>query len=90
MDKRRTFSDKTKFEVVLEVLKGQRTMAEIAAQFEVHPIQVGRWKKVFLERGPSMFFSGKTAEETEWESERERQMKKIGEKGMELDFAKKT
>ncbi len=52
MDKRRSFSDKMKFEVVLEVLKGQRTMAAIAAQFEVHPIQVGRWKKEFLERGP--------------------------------------
>lgn len=90
MDKRRSFSDKMKFEVVLEVLKGQRTMAEIATQFEVHPIQVGRWKKEFLERGPSMFSSGKSATETEWESERERLVKKIGEKEMELDFAKKT
>jgi len=66
MDKRRSFSDKMKFEVVLEVLKGQRTMAEIASQFEVHPIQVGRWKKEFLERGPSMFSSGKSAAENDW------------------------
>ena len=90
MDKRRSFSDKMKFEVVLEVLKGQRTMAEIATQFEVHPIQVGRWKKEFLERGPSMFSAGKSVAETEWESERERLMKKIGEKEMELDFAQKN
>jgi len=90
MDKRRSFSDKMKFEVVLEVLKGQRTMAEIASQFEVHPIQVGRWKKGFLERGPSMFSSGKSAAENDWETERERLMKKIGEKEMELDFAKKN
>lgn len=90
MDKRRSFSDKMKFEVVLEVLKGQRTMAEIATQFEVHPIQVGRWKKEFLERGPSMFSAGKSVAENEWESERERLMKKIGEKEMELDFAKKN
>ena len=90
MDKRRSFSDKMKFEVVLEVLKGQRTMAEIASQFEVHPIQVGRWKKEFLERGPSMFSSGKSAAEYDWETERERLMKKIGEKEMELDFAKKN
>lgn len=90
MDKRRSFSDKMKFEVVLEVLKGQRTMAEIATQFEVHPIQVGRWKKEFLERGPSMFSAGKSAAEVEWDAERERLMKKIGEKEMELDFAKKN
>jgi transposase-like protein len=40
MDKRRSFSDKMKIEVVLEVLKGQRSMTEIASQFEVHSIQV--------------------------------------------------
>ncbi len=37
-----------------------------------------------------MFSAGKSAAETEWESERERLMKKIGEKEMELDFAKKN
>jgi hypothetical protein len=37
-----------------------------------------------------MFSSGKSAAENDWETERERLMKKIGEKEMELDFAKKN
>lgn len=90
MNKRRVFSDKVKFEIVLEVIKGQRSLNEIASQFEVHPTQISRWKKEFLEKGASVFSTGKSESENEWESEKERLMKKIGEKEMELDWAKKN
>ncbi len=90
MEKRRTFGDKLKFEIVLEVLKGQRTVNEIATKFELHPNQIHKWKKEFLEKGPSVFSTGKSESENEWESEKERLMKKIGEKEMELDWAKKN
>ena len=45
-------------------------------------------KGVFGE-GASVFASGKSEAENDWEDERERLMKKIGEKEMELDFVKK-
>ena len=90
MRSRRSFSDKVKFEIVLEVLKGQRTLAEIAAQYEVLPTLISRWKKEFLDKGASVFSSGKPDGESDWEGERERLMKKIGEKEMELDFVKKN
>ena len=90
MRSRRSFSDKVKFEIVLEVLKGQRTLAEIAAQYEVLPTLISRWKKEFLEKGSSVFASVKSEAENDWEDERERLMKKIGEKEMELDFVKKN
>lgn len=90
MNSRRSFSDKVKFEVVLEVLKGQRTVTEIASQYEVQPTLIHRWKKEFLEKGASVFATGKSPAESEWEDERERLMKKIGEKEMELDFVKKN
>ena len=90
MRSRRSFSDKLKFEIVLEALKGQRTIAEIASQYEILPTLIGRWKKEFLEKGASVFSSGKSDADHEWEDERERLMKKIGEKEMELDFVKKN
>jgi transposase-like protein len=34
-----------KARVALEALKEQRTVNQIAALYEVHPVQVGQWKK---------------------------------------------
>lgn len=90
MSSRRSFSDKVKFEIVLEVLKGQRTVTEIASQYEVHPTMISRWKKEFLEKGASVFATGKSEAVSEWEDERERLIKKVGEKEMEVDFLKKN
>jgi len=90
MRSRRSFSDKLKFDVVLEVLKGQRSITEIASQYEILPTLIGRWKKEFLDKGASVFSNGKSEADHEWEDERERLMKKIGEKEMELDFVKKN
>ena len=53
--KRRTFSDDLKFRIVIEAIKGQRQISEIAADFEVHPNQITNWKKQFLDNGPLVF-----------------------------------
>jgi len=90
MSSRRSFSDKVKFEIVLEVLKGQRMVTEIASQYEVHPTMISRWKKEFLEKGSSVFAIGKSEAESDWEDERDRLIKKVGEKEMEVDFLKKN
>ncbi len=42
--RRRQFSAKFKFQVALEALKEQKTISEIASQYEVHPTQVKQWK----------------------------------------------
>ena len=46
--KRRTFSNALKFTIVLEAIKGQRQVTEIAAEYNVHPNQITTWKKQFL------------------------------------------
>jgi transposase len=51
----RRYSAKLKFQVVLEALKGEKTPAQIARAYGVHPNSVGIWKHWFLERGPSLF-----------------------------------
>ena len=43
--KRRNHSSTFKAKVAVAALKGDRTLAELAEQFDVHPNQIQEWKK---------------------------------------------
>jgi transposase-like protein len=62
MEKRRRFKPEFKAEVVLEVLREEKTLSEIAADYGVHPNQLSRWKAEFI-RNASRVFSKETDEE---------------------------
>ena len=51
---RQRHSGEFKAKVVLEALRGERTMNEIAADYGVHPLQITQWKKVELEALPQL------------------------------------
>ena len=57
--KRRTFTDKFKAKVALEAVKGVKTLAELATEYQVHPNQISDWKKQLLSNAPELFASGK-------------------------------
>lgn len=61
----RSYSPKLKFQVVLEALTGEKTPAQIAKAYGIHPNTVGLWKKKFLERGPELFAREETVQEYE-------------------------
>ena len=88
--KRRTFSDDLKFRIVIEAIKGQRQISEIAADFEVHPNQITNWKKQFLDNGPLVFSKKADSRIEDMEEKEEDLYKKIGEQQVELDFLKKN
>ena len=46
---RRNHSPAFKAKVALAALKGDRTMSELAAQFELHPNQIKQWKDQLLD-----------------------------------------
>ncbi len=54
MDKRRNFTPEQKAKIVMEVLREEKTLTEIAAQYEVHPNQLSRWKAEFISNAKSI------------------------------------
>ena len=56
---RRNHSPAFKAKVALAALKGEKTLAELAQQFDVHPNQVTQWKAQLLEGAAGVFGGGK-------------------------------
>jgi len=52
---RRTHSAAFKPKVALAAVKGERTLAEVAQQFDVHPNQITEWKRQLHERAADVF-----------------------------------
>ncbi|MGF6300458.1 transposase [Paraburkholderia sp. WC7.3d] len=60
---RRTHSPAFKAKVALAALKGDKTLAELAQQFDVHPNQITDWKQQLQERVAEVFETGQTSAE---------------------------
>jgi transposase len=54
---RRNHSASFKAKVALAALRGDKTLAELAEQFDVHPNQISDWKQQMLENA-SLVFGG--------------------------------
>lgn len=91
MKKRKQYSPAFKLKVVLEALKEEKTVAELASQFEVHPTMLNAWRREFLENASSVF-GDKRKKKTEPEQEKliETLYREIGKQKVELDFLEKA
>ena len=58
-----------KAKVALAAIKGDRTIAELASEFGVHPNQISNWKKRLLDGAASVFEGGGLAEGTASEAQ---------------------
>ncbi|UGX89689.1 MULTISPECIES: IS3-like element ISRj2 family transposase [Bradyrhizobium] len=61
---RRTHSPAFKAKVALAAVKGDKTLAELAQLFDVHPNQITIWKNQLLEGAAGVFGHDKTSAET--------------------------
>jgi len=85
MTTRRRFSDKFKATVALEVLRGDKTVQQIAAKHRLHPTQVTSWKRQAIE-GLTDVFSDKVKKAENNEAEVKELHAKIGKLVVENDF----
>ena len=83
--KRRNHGSAFKAKVALAAVRGDRTLSELAEQFDVHPNQIQDWKKKLLGNAEQLFENGNRSQKDS-EAEIKELHAKIGELTMERDF----
>lgn len=87
--KRRSFSAEFKAKVALAAYRNERTLNELAAQYQLHPNQISQWKK-HLQQNVAELFSVKASKQED-AAEREKVLyEEIGRLQCELKWLKKT
>jgi transposase len=75
-----------KAKVALAAVKGDRTIAELASAYGVHPNQIYNWKKQLLDGAASVFEGGGTATDAAGEAQVDNLYRQIGQLKVENDF----
>jgi len=86
---RKKFGAEFKAKVALAAVHGSKTINELAAEFEVHPNQIGLWKKQLCEAAPEIFSIRRPRGGRSEESLKDNLYEEIGRLKVELDFLKK-
>lgn len=88
--KRRVFTASFKARVALAAERGDKTSAQLAAKFGVHPAQVTSWKKQLLDNVAELFEDGRRSTKVKESSIQEQELfEQIGRLKMELEWLKK-
>ena len=86
---RKKYSKELKARIALDAIKVQKTIAELASEYEVHANQISLWKKQLLDAAPTAFSNGKDKDAEQKEVERYHLYKKVGQLKIEVDWLKK-
>ena len=87
--KRRRFEAPFRAKVALAAVRGDKTTAELAAKFQVHPNQVSSWKKQLLEGAAGLFADGRCKKSDPTEANEGELYEQIGRLKMEVEWLKK-
>jgi transposase len=83
---RRNHTAAFKAKVALAALKGEKTLLELAQQFDVHANQITQWKSQLLEGAAGVFGGDAKAEPAEAAVDVKTLHAKIGQLTLENDF----
>lgn len=86
---RKTFSKEFKAKVALEALKGEQTVAQLAAAHGVHPTQINAWKKQALDGLPELFGRASGPDTQALEAQQDRLYQQIGKLQVEVEWLRK-
>ena len=87
--KRKVHTAAFKARVALAALKGDRTVNELAGQFDVHPTLIHGWKKRLLTGAEGLCGSPAQADSADAEARQAELFEQIGRLKMELEWLKK-
>lgn len=90
MAKRRKYPAEMKAKVALEALRGEQTLAELAARYNVHPNLITNWKRQAREGLVEVFSGGGQRKDAAHEAEVKELHAKIGQLTVEKDFLSKA
>jgi len=83
---RRTHSPAFKVKVAVAAIRGDRTLSELAKQFDVHPNQITAWKTQLLDGAAEIFGGGQGGAGPEPAIDIKALHAKIGELTLQNDF----
>ena len=89
MNKRKRYSAEFKAKVAVDALKEQKTLSELASQYQIHSVQISTWKKQLLD-GSALIFKNSTNNNQKKQQNLEAHLyQEIGRLKIELDWLKK-
>jgi len=89
MGMRKKFGNDFRAKVALAALKGDKTMAELASEFEVHPTQVSAWRNELKDKAADVFGGHAGTSAKEYKEQIEELYKDIGRIQVENNWLKK-
>ena len=89
-NKRKRYQAEFKARVALEAIRGEQTVAEIAARHSIHPNMVAQWKKQAVEGMARIFTCSQEHNEAAEEARLKDLHAKIGQLTVERDFLAKA
>ena len=86
---RKTYTANDKAKIALEALKGDVTLNQLTAKYQVHSTQINAWKKRLKEGVQGIFKDQRSKEDYSKEALIEELYKKVGQLQIEIDWLKK-
>lgn len=87
---KKVFTPEQKADVAIAAIKGVQSMSQISSTFEVHPTQIGLWKKQALQGLSEVFSNKRRKANGDHEALLAELYKTIGQRDMELAWLKKN
>ncbi len=86
---RRGHNGAFKANAALEAIKGEKTLAQLSSEFEVHANQISQWRKQLLKELPNLFSDRRKKQDKEQEDLISELYRQIGQLKVEVDWLKK-
>ena len=89
---RRKIDKKIKAQIALEAIRNEKTIAQIASEYQVQPGQISSWKKKLLDSVPELFEDqrGKEAQQKDFDKQQDELHRQLGKTQSEVEWLKKS